>query len=98
MSTGPAALTSDVQPVVNETRDRIITGIVTIVPFIAVGVAGWQLWADLLRWSDIAVFLILYTLTGLGVTVGFHRLLTHRSFATGRPLRALFGVLGSAGR
>ncbi|HZO59554.1 MAG TPA: acyl-CoA desaturase [Solirubrobacterales bacterium] len=96
MSAGPAAVTSDVQPVSNETRDRIITGIVTVVPFLAVGVAGWQLWADLLRWSDIAVFLVMYTLTGLGVTVGFHRLLTHRSFATSRPMRAIFGVLGSA--
>jgi stearoyl-CoA desaturase (delta-9 desaturase) len=96
VSAGPAAVSADVQPVLNETRDRIITGIVTVVPFLAVGVAGWQLWADLLRWSDIAVFLIMYTLTGLGVTVGFHRLLTHRSFATGRPVRAIFGVLGSA--
>jgi stearoyl-CoA desaturase (delta-9 desaturase) len=96
VSTGPAALPADVQPVLNETRDRIITGIVTIVPFLAVGVAGWQLWADLLRWSDIAVFLILYTLTGLGVTVGFHRLLTHRSFSTGKAVRAVFGALGSA--
>ena len=96
MSAGPAAVPADVQPVLNETRDRIITGIVTVAPFLAVGVAGWQLWADLLRWSDIAVFLILYTLTGLGVTVGFHRLLTHRSFATGKALRAILGVLGSA--
>jgi stearoyl-CoA desaturase (delta-9 desaturase) len=96
VSAGPAALPADVQPVLNETRDRIITGIVTVVPFLAVGVAGWQLWADLLRWSDIAVFAIMYTLTGLGVTVGFHRLLTHRSFATSRPMRGLFGVLGSA--
>jgi stearoyl-CoA desaturase (delta-9 desaturase) len=96
VSAGPAAVPADVQPVLNETRDRIITGVVTVVPFLAVGVAGWQLWADLLRWSDIAVFLILYTLTGLGVTVGFHRLLTHRSFATGKAMRAIFGVLGSA--
>jgi stearoyl-CoA desaturase (delta-9 desaturase) len=96
VSAGPAALPADVQPVLNETRDRIITGIVTVVPFLAVGVAGWQLWADLLRWSDIAVFVIMYTLTGLGVTVGFHRLLTHRSFATSGPMRGLFGALGSA--
>jgi stearoyl-CoA desaturase (delta-9 desaturase) len=82
--------------VLNETRDRIITGIVTVVPFLAVGVAGWQLWADLLRWSDIAVFGIMYVLTGLGVTVGFHRYLTHRSFATSRPVRATLGILGSA--
>ena len=38
----------------------------------------------------------MYVATGLGVTVGFHRLFTHRSFATSRPMRAIFGVLGSA--
>jgi stearoyl-CoA desaturase (delta-9 desaturase) len=87
---------ADIQPVENETRDRIITGIVTVLPFVAVGVAGWQLWNDLLRWSDVAVFLIMYVLTGLGVTVGFHRLFTHRSFRTTRWLRGVFAVLGSA--
>jgi stearoyl-CoA desaturase (delta-9 desaturase) len=86
----------DVEPVLNETRDRIITGAVTGVPFVALGVVCWQVWADLLGWSDVAVFLIMYVLTGLGVTVGFHRHLTHRSFATSRPVRAVLTVLGSA--
>ena len=54
------------------------------------------MWASLLHWSDIAVFAILYVLTGLGVTVGFHRLFTHRSFATKRWLRGVFAVCGSA--
>jgi stearoyl-CoA desaturase (delta-9 desaturase) len=86
----------DVQPVANETRDRIITGIVTVVPFLGLGVVGWQVWADLLGWSDLAVFAILYTLTGLGITVGFHRHFTHRSFKTTRPIRAALAILGSA--
>jgi stearoyl-CoA desaturase (delta-9 desaturase) len=85
----------DIQPVANETRDRIITGTVTALPMLALGVVVWQAWADLLRWSDVAVFLILYLLTGLGVTVGFHRLLTHRSFSTGPVLRGIFAALGS---
>ena len=96
MSSSPAALRSDVQPVANETRDRIITGVVTIAPFLALGVACWQTWADLLHWHDVVVFAVMYMLTGLGVTVGFHRYLTHRSFSTTRPLRATLGVLGSA--
>ena len=50
----------DVQPVLHETRDRIITGIVTAVPFLALGVVCWQVWADLLRWSDVVVFAIMY--------------------------------------
>ena len=85
-----------VQPVANETRDRIITAIVTIVPFLALGVAAWFAWQGILHASDLIVFAILYVLTAGGVTVGFHRLFTHRSFKTTRPLRALFAILGSA--
>jgi len=87
---------SDVDPATHEIRDRGITGIVTVVPFIGLAVAFWQSWEGLLRASDLIVFAILYTATGFGVTVGFHRLLTHRSFKTTRPLRTLFAVLGSA--
>jgi stearoyl-CoA desaturase (Delta-9 desaturase) len=92
----PRPTTDDVQPVANETRDRIITGIVTILPFIALGVAGWQVWADLLGWGDVIVFVIMYVITGLGVTVGFHRHLTHRAFATRRWVRGALAALGSA--
>ena len=38
---------------------------------------------------------ITYTLTGLGITVGYHRLFTHRSFKTTRSVRAVLAVLGS---
>jgi stearoyl-CoA desaturase (delta-9 desaturase) len=86
----------DVEPVLHETRDRIITGAVTVVPFMALGLVGWQVWAKLLHWSDILVFAILYVVTGLGVTVGFHRLFTHRSFKTRRWVRGVFAALGSA--
>ena len=34
----------DIQPTSNETRDRIITGIVTIAPFVGLGIACWQAW------------------------------------------------------
>lgn len=87
---------SDVQPVANETRDRIITGLVTVVPMLLLGVAGWQVWNEALHWHDLVVFGLLYVPTGLGITIGFHRYLTHRSFETSRPLRAVFGALGSA--
>jgi stearoyl-CoA desaturase (delta-9 desaturase) len=86
----------DVEPCLHETRDRIITGTVTVIPFLALGAVAWQAWASVLRVSDLVVFAILYAATGLGVTVGFHRYLTHRSFATSRPVRAVLAVLGSA--
>ncbi len=94
--TAAAPVDDDVQPTANETRDRIITGIVTVVPFLSLGFVAWELWARLLGWSDIAVFAIMYVGTGLGVTVGFHRLFTHRAFKTTPWMRGVFAILGSA--
>jgi stearoyl-CoA desaturase (delta-9 desaturase) len=91
---GPTA--DDIQPVQNERLDRFLTGTATVLPMLALGVVVWQAWQDWLHWSDFAVFGILYVLTGLGVTVGFHRHLTHRAFKAKRPVRAILAVLGSA--
>ena len=91
-----AAVDDDVEVVVSERRDRAIAGIVTAIPILSLFVVGWQLWASLLGWNDIFVFVLLYVLTGFGVTVGFHRLLTHRAFKTTRPIRATLAILGSA--
>jgi stearoyl-CoA desaturase (delta-9 desaturase) len=91
-----APLPDDVEPVVHETRDRVITAVITVGPFIGLGVACWQAWQGILHGHDLIVLAILYLLTASGVTIGFHRLLTHRSFKTSPPLRALFAILGSA--
>jgi stearoyl-CoA desaturase (Delta-9 desaturase) len=96
VSTDTLSQRDDVEPVLNETRDRIATGIVTAVPVLALGLVVWQVWGDFLRWSDVVVFVIMYLATGLGITVGFHRYFTHRSFKTSRPVRAILAVLGSA--
>jgi stearoyl-CoA desaturase (Delta-9 desaturase) len=89
-------LAADVEPPVHETRDRVITAVITIGPFLALGFACWQAWQGILHASDLIVFAILYLSTALGITVGFHRLFTHRSFKTSAPMRALFAILGSA--
>ena len=81
---------------ISERRDRVIARIVTAVPILSLFFVGWQLWASLLGWNDIFVFLLLYVLTGFGVTVGFHRLLTHRAFKTTHPIRVVLAILGSA--
>jgi len=78
------------------TVDRVANLVVTILPLALLGVAMWQLWGGALRWADLVVLAITYTLTGVGITVGFHRMLTHRSFKTSAPLRALLAALGSA--
>jgi stearoyl-CoA desaturase (delta-9 desaturase) len=96
MSEAATAAIPEVQPVEHETRDRIITGSITVLPVVALAVACWQAWSHVLLWSDLIVFVVMYAITGLGVTVGFHRHFTHRSFATSKALRTLLAVLGSA--
>ncbi|MHB8492566.1 MAG: fatty acid desaturase, partial [Solirubrobacteraceae bacterium] len=66
-----------------------------VIPFVALIAGGALLWRSLLHPLDLAIFAAMYLLTAIGVTVGFHRLLTHRAFETYRWLRYTFAVLGS---
>ncbi|HXW58628.1 MAG TPA: acyl-CoA desaturase [Solirubrobacteraceae bacterium] len=66
-----------------------------VIPFLGVVVAGVLLWNSLLGPRDLVILAALYVLTGLGVTVGFHRLLTHRAFQTRPWIRYTLAVLGS---
>jgi stearoyl-CoA desaturase (Delta-9 desaturase) len=74
---------------------RTVTGVITAAPVLLLALAASQVWDRQLHWRDIAIFLIMYVPIGLGITVGFHRLFTHRSFKTSPWLRGLFGVLGT---
>ncbi len=85
-----------IQPVEHETTDRIITGLVTAIPFLLLAVAAWQVWDQALHWRDLAILAVAYVITALGITVGFHRLLTHRSFKTSAALRGILAAIGSA--
>jgi stearoyl-CoA desaturase (delta-9 desaturase) len=90
---GPTA--KDIEVTKHETADRLATGFVTALPVIGLGFAVWQTWASALGWNDVFVFAIWYLASGLGVTVGLHRLLTHRSFKCKPWLRGVFSILGS---
>jgi stearoyl-CoA desaturase (delta-9 desaturase) len=92
----PTPTRDDVQPTAHETIDRIATGTVTVVPILALAVVVVQAWGHSLHWRDVAIFAIVYLATGLGVTVGFHRLFTHRSFKSRGAVRATLAILGSA--
>jgi stearoyl-CoA desaturase (delta-9 desaturase) len=78
-----------------DVADRVANLAATLVPLGLVGLAAWRAWGGALRWPDLISLAVAYLLTGLGVTVGFHRLLTHRSFKTSAPMRALLAALGS---
>jgi stearoyl-CoA desaturase (Delta-9 desaturase) len=66
-----------------------------ILPFVAFLVAIPMLWNDLVGPLDLALFLLLYAVSTTGITVGYHRLLTHRAFATYKPVEYLYAILGS---
>ena len=77
--------------------DRVASAVVTGAPPILVLLGMWLGWSHgLLVWQDLLVLAIFYMVIGSGITVGFHRLLTHRSFKTHRFTRAFFAALGSA--
>jgi len=66
-----------------------------VVPFLCFFAAIVLAWDAFVGWTNIAILVGGYVLTGFGITVGFHRLFTHRSFRTYRPVRYAFAVLGS---
>jgi stearoyl-CoA desaturase (delta-9 desaturase) len=90
----PATI-ADTVPVANERTERVVRMLVFLLPPAALALAGWLAWGGALHWQDLLVLAITYLMTGMGITVGYHRLFTHRSFETGRALRAVFAVLGS---
>jgi stearoyl-CoA desaturase (Delta-9 desaturase) len=55
------------------------------------------LWNDGVGVTALAILAVGYVLTGLGITVGYHRLFTHRAFETFPAVRYLFAVLGQMG-
>src|SRR5919202_2718918 len=65
-----------------------------ILPFAAFAAAIVLLWNSLVGWTDLAILAVMYLTTALGVTVGYHRLLTHRAFDAPRPVRYTLAVLG----
>ena len=74
---------------------RISNLVGVVLPLVAVAVAIVLLWNTLVDWSDIVALTAMYLVTGFGVTVGFHRMLTHRSFATYKPVQYAYSILGS---
>jgi len=74
---------------------RIAVLVAVVVPLAGLVVAICGFWGWGFSWVELASMAIMYTLTGLGITVGYHRLFTHRSFETVLPVRVFLAVLGS---
>jgi stearoyl-CoA desaturase (delta-9 desaturase) len=74
-------------------RNANLVGVV--VPFAGLFVAIVLFWNEAVDAIDLALLLAMYLVTAVGVTVGYHRLLTHRAFQTYPWVERTFAVLGS---
>jgi stearoyl-CoA desaturase (delta-9 desaturase) len=75
--------------------ERNVNLAAVFLPLIGIAVAIPLLWGDLVDGRDLAIAVTMYLITGFGVTIGYHRLLTHRSFATYKPLEYAFAAAGA---
>jgi stearoyl-CoA desaturase (delta-9 desaturase) len=64
-------------------------------PFIAIIAAIVQLWHEWVDWVDLGLLLGFYATTALGITIGYHRMLTHRALQGRKPVEYAFAVAGS---
>ena len=65
----------------------------SLVPLLAVVLAIPFAWGWGLGWTDLGIAAVFYVVSGMGITVGFHRYFTHGSFKANRPLKiALAGA------
>jgi stearoyl-CoA desaturase (delta-9 desaturase) len=74
---------------------RVVTLVGVILPPLGLFAAAWLLWGGGFNLSMLLLFVGMYALSAVGVTVGFHRLFAHRSFEACRAVQLLLGVLGS---
>ena len=74
---------------------KAIVLLIVVVPLLATALAIGLLWQRAVHWSDVILLVTMYTLVALGVTVGFHRMLTHRSFRPHPVVKLVLLILGS---
>ncbi|HEV3080162.1 MAG TPA: acyl-CoA desaturase [Gemmataceae bacterium] len=74
---------------------QVANAIAVIVPFLGLVLGIVFLWGHGFSWVELGLFLGMYIVTGVGITVGYHRLFTHRAFETSRVVQFILAVLGS---
>jgi stearoyl-CoA desaturase (delta-9 desaturase) len=74
--------------------ERNVNIAAVVLPFLGVIAGGIVLWDSFLSPLDLAITAVMYMGTAIGITVGFHRLLTHRAFQTHAWVRYTLAVLG----
>ena len=76
-------------------KEQMALGVYIVLPFLAVAAAIPVAWGGWLNWTDVVLALVMYAVSGHGVTIGFHRLFTHKAFKPNRPLKIALAICGS---
>ncbi len=85
----------EVEPVPNPRFDRFLVGVFVVVPLLALLAAVPLAWGWGLGWHDVLIGLVFYVISGMGISMGFHRHFTHSSFKANKPLRIALAIAGS---
>jgi stearoyl-CoA desaturase (delta-9 desaturase) len=93
--TQPRTPRPDIEDEPNSPVQRFLVGLFVAVPLVALVAAIPLLWGWGLGWHDVVLALIFYWVSGLGVTVGYHRYFTHGSFKAKTGLRVALAIAGS---
>jgi stearoyl-CoA desaturase (Delta-9 desaturase) len=91
----PSAVRPDLDDEQNSTFRRFLVGLFVGLPMVALIAAVPLAWGWGLGWHDIVIAAVFYTITGLGITVGYHRYFTHGSFKAKTGLRVALAIAGS---
>lgn len=78
-----------------ERYERMVAIVTIATPLIVTVAATALLWGRLVTLTDVLICLAMYVITMLGITLGFHRLFTHRSFQCVKPVKLMLGIAGS---
>jgi stearoyl-CoA desaturase (delta-9 desaturase) len=76
-------------------KEQFALGLFIVVPFLAVLAAVPIAWGGWLGWTDLAIMVSMYWFTGHGITIGYHRLFTHKAFKPNRALKNVLAIAGS---
>jgi stearoyl-CoA desaturase (Delta-9 desaturase) len=77
------------------TTQLVVTGLIVVVPLVVTLLALTGLLGGGVNVLDMGLLAVGYVLTVFGVTAGYHRLFTHRSFVARRPLKIALAISGS---
>jgi len=97
MPAGPRPAGSPAPSRLSAMTGRTVTVLLLAGPVVAVAVSVPLLWGRAVNLTDVVLGVVLYAVTGHGLTVGFHRLFTHRAFEAKRGLKIGLAVAGSMG-